>query len=133
MGHTEMLLAVAGLDPDALKRRTMTLASKDWSSLKAEDRYGFFFAKKQAREPWTIDDSDMKGLIGQFGLHRAIDVLWWASRCHYMTRVADAFQIPLERENVFRNAAPTKKQGERDTEKPPDADKAANSQKSSGK
>jgi hypothetical protein len=28
-------------------------------------------------------------------------VIWWACRCHYMTRVADAFQLPLERENVF--------------------------------
>ncbi len=30
-----------------------------------------------------------------------LDVIWWACRCHYMTRVADAFQLPLERENVF--------------------------------
>jgi multidrug efflux pump subunit AcrA (membrane-fusion protein) len=29
-------------------------------------------------------------------------VLWWAARCHYMTRVADAFQLPLERDNVFK-------------------------------
>jgi hypothetical protein len=28
-------------------------------------------------------------------------VVWWTARCHYMTRVADAFQLPLERDNVF--------------------------------
>ncbi len=101
MGHTEMLLAVAGLDPLALTERTKILASGDWSSLPPEERYAFVFAKKQGRAPWTIDDEDMDGLRAQFGDHRALDVLWWASRCHYMTRVADAFQVPLERENVF--------------------------------
>src|SRR6476469_252734 len=106
MGHCEMLLAVAGLDEIALKERTTTLAGNDWSTLSQEDRYAFFFAKKQGREPWLITDDDMKGLIDQFGKDRALDVLWWACRCHYMTRVADAFQIPLERENVFENLDP---------------------------
>lgn len=108
MGHTEMLLAVAGLDPETLKKRTSMLASGDWSSLPAEERYAYFFARKQGREPWTINDDDMRGLFAHFGKERAIDVLWWASRCHYMTRVADAFQIPLERENVFKNPAAAK-------------------------
>ena len=35
------------------------------------------------------------------GPERALDVLWWSCRCHYMTCVSDAFQLPLERENVF--------------------------------
>lgn len=109
MGHTEMLLAVAGLDPLALSERTKTLASGDWSTLTPEDRYAFFFAKKQGREPWSIDDADMAGLLAHFGKERALDVLWWASRCHYMTRVADAFQIPLERENVFLHLVPKPK------------------------
>ena len=41
-----------------------------------------------------------------FGPERALDVVWWACRCHYMTRVADAFQLPLERENVFDDPKP---------------------------
>jgi len=100
-----MLLAVAGLDQDTLTKRTKLLASGDWSTLPPEERFGYFFAKKQGREPWTISDEDMRGLVAQFGEVRALDVLWWACRCHYMTRVADAFQIPLERENVFQNPA----------------------------
>ena len=56
----------------------------------------------------------MQGLIGHFGLERALDVLWWACRCHYMTRVADAFQLPLERENVFARPKDAKpKEGEK--------------------
>jgi hypothetical protein len=101
MGHCEMLLAVAGLDKNALDERTRRLASGDWSDFPPGDRAAFAFARKQSREPWTITAADMRGLIDHFGVERALDVLWWVCRCHYMTRVADAFQIPLERENVF--------------------------------
>jgi hypothetical protein len=101
MGHSEMLLAVAGLEQKALEERTRLLASRDWHSLPASDRAAFFFAKKFSTRPWAIDDEDRARLVAHFGRERALDVIWWASRCHYMTRVADAFQLPLERDNVF--------------------------------
>lgn len=101
MGHCEMLLAVAGLDQKALEERTRLLASGNWESLPPYERYGYFFAKKLSQTPWAIDDSDRERLFAHFGHARALDVLWWASRCHYMTRVADGFQLPLEKENVF--------------------------------
>jgi hypothetical protein len=104
MGHCEMLLAVAGLKEDAVQDRTKRLASGDWSSFSPAERAAFAFARKQAREPWSITDADVQSLIQHFGEERALDVIWWCCRCHYMTRVADAFQLPLERENVF--AAP---------------------------
>lgn len=95
-----MLLAVAGLDRKALEDRTRLLASRDRDALPASDRAAFF-AKKFSRTPWAIDDEDRNRLVAHFGRERALDVIWWASRCHYMTRVADGFQLPLERENVF--------------------------------
>jgi hypothetical protein len=101
MGHSEMLLAVAGLDKTSLDERTRRLASGDWSSFPPGDRAAFAFARKQSRTPWSISSDDVRGLIDHFGTERALDVIWWACRCHYMTRVADAFQIPLERDNVF--------------------------------
>jgi hypothetical protein len=110
MGHTEMLLAVAGLDENALEQRTRMLASGDWSSLPPSDRAAFFFARKLAKTPWSIDENDRKTLIALFGPERAIDVMWQASWCNYMTRVADAFQLTLERDNVF--APPTPPPGE---------------------
>jgi hypothetical protein len=103
MGHSEMLLAVAGLDEKELEARTRLLASGDWSTLPSWDRAGFFFARKLSKTPWAIDDADRKTLIAHFGPERAMDVIWWACRCHYMTRVADGFQLPLERENVFQS------------------------------
>ena len=44
MGHTEMLLAVAGLDDKALQERTRRLASGDWSSFPASERMAYSFA-----------------------------------------------------------------------------------------
>src|SRR5881227_1402191 len=109
MGHSEMLLAVAGLDKHSLDDRTRRLASGDWSSFPPGDRAAFAFARKQAKEPWSITDADVRNLNAHFGPERALDVIWWACRCHYMTRVADAFQLPLEGENVFRAPAPPRK------------------------
>jgi hypothetical protein len=101
MGHCEMLLAVAGLDKNALEARTRILASSDWSALPPWDRAAFFFTRKLSTTPWEINDSDRKTLIAHFGQERSMDVIWWACRCHYMTRVADAFQLSLEHDNVF--------------------------------
>jgi hypothetical protein len=101
MGHCEMLLAVAGLDKSAVIERTKVLASGDWSSFSPGDRAAFAFARKQAEKPASINRSDIQELVSHFGKARALDIIWWACRCHYMTRVADGFQLPLERENVF--------------------------------
>lgn len=118
MGHCEMLLAVAGLDPKALEERTRLLASGDWSTLPAADRAGFLLARKFSKEPSAISQADVDVLVSHFGPARALDVIWWASRCHYMTRVADAFQIPLERENVFVGVVPGP--GDKEQAKPPE-------------
>jgi hypothetical protein len=105
MGHCEMLLAVAGLDQDAVTERTRRLADEDWSGFSPAERAAYKFARKQARAPGSVADGDVAELVRQFGPERALHVLWWTCRCHYMTTVADAFQLPLERENVFQSAA----------------------------
>jgi hypothetical protein len=102
-----MLLAVAGLDRDAVYQRTQRLASGDWSSFTPAERAAFAFARKQAQSPAAIQAADVQELERHFGPARTLDVIWWACRCHYMTRVADGFQLPLERDNVFANARPT--------------------------
>jgi alkylhydroperoxidase family enzyme len=108
MGHCEMLLAVAGLDNDAVRERTRQLASGDWSGFAPADRAAFHFARKQTKEPWSVTAEDYQTLVDHFGPERALDVLWWACRCHYMTRVADGLQLPLERDNVFKPPATSK-------------------------
>ena len=109
MGHCEMLLAVAGLNDDEVTERCKRLAEGDWSEWSAGERAAFQYARKMSKEPSAVTPEDFKELQRYFGPHRALDVLWWACRCHYMTRVADAFQLPLERDNVFENTSPAKK------------------------
>jgi alkylhydroperoxidase family enzyme len=106
MGHSEMLLAVAGLNKDALSERTRRLADEDWSTFSPAEQAAFAFARKQARRPAAIDAADLEDLVQQFGPRRTLELVWWSCHCHYLTRIADAFQLPLERENVFDGFAP---------------------------
>jgi hypothetical protein len=108
MGHSEMLLAVAGLKEDEIRKRTKDLASGNWGAFPSAERRAFHFAHKLARDPAGLTDADVRGLVETFGRHRALDLVWYGSWCNYMTRVADAFQLPLERENVF---APPRRKG----------------------
>lgn len=100
MGHAEMVLAVAGMTAEQVAEKTRQLAS-DSPELTETEKIAFAFARKQAKEPWAITDGDIAGLEKAMGRDRAWQTIWWAARCHYMTKVADAFQLPLERENPF--------------------------------
>jgi hypothetical protein len=117
MGHCEMLLAVAGLPADEIKQRTQKLASGDWSDFPPAEAQAFSFAYKLAKHPADVSDNDVAELTATFGKHRAVDVIWYSAWCNYMTRVADAFQLPLEPENVF--AEPQEKPSEDENPMPP--------------
>src|SRR5919201_2047849 len=104
-----MLLAVSGLDKDEITKRTQRLAGGDWSGFPPGERAAFAFARKQAKRPASVTAADIAELVKHFGPERALDVIWWTCRCHYMTRVADAFQLPLEQENVFQGIFPSGK------------------------
>jgi hypothetical protein len=99
MGHCEMLLAVAGMKADDVAATTGLLAAGK-AGTEAE-KIAFAFTRKQALNPASITDADIQELERYFGREKAWQVIWWASRCHYMTKVADAFQFPLEKENPF--------------------------------
>jgi hypothetical protein len=100
MGHCTMLLAVAGLDREAITEYTRALSSGDWSRFGPAERAAYRFARKLAEGDGS-PAQDFQDLVRQFGRERAVDVLWWVCHCHYMTCVADAFQLPLESHNVF--------------------------------
>src|SRR5262245_42765615 len=101
MGHSEMGLAVVGLKDDEVTRLARRLSGGDWSDFPPAERLAFRFADKLSHRPASVSDEDVKGLAEAFGRHRAADVIWRIAWSNYMTRVADAFQFPLERENVF--------------------------------
>ena len=101
MGHCEMLMAVGGLKPPGIANRTARLASGDWSSFSKGEQAAFQFAKKLTEAPTSINPTDLLSIRESLGETRAIDLIWWSSRCQFMTKVSDAFQLRLERENVF--------------------------------
>ena len=103
-----MLLAVAGLEEAAVNGRIKRLAGGDWSEFAAAEQAAFSFARKAAR-PSELTRADFLRLCDHFGPEGAVDVLWWVCRAHYLTRVADAFQLPLESTNVFDGFAPPRK------------------------
>jgi alkylhydroperoxidase family enzyme len=105
MGHSEMLLAVAGLSEAEIKQRTQRLSSGDWSAFPPAERIAYRFAYRVTREPAAVTDADVRDLVGTFGPERTADLIWYGGWCNYMTRVADAFQLPLEKENVFARPA----------------------------
>lgn len=109
MGHTEMSLAVAGLQQQQVQSMTRRLAG-DWSDFSGAQRAAFEFARKQARQPAAIQDADLAELRRHFGDGGAWQVVWWSSRCHYMTKVADAFQLPLEQGNPFMDNVKARQQ-----------------------
>jgi alkylhydroperoxidase family enzyme len=109
MGHGNMMLAVAGLDDDEVKSRTKKLALGQWGEFAPAERQAFAFAAKLAKTPRAMTAADMNALRSTFGDSRAIDILWYSSWVNYMTRVADAFQLPLEQENVFAQPTPPAK------------------------
>lgn len=94
-----MLLAVAGLDQKAVAERARRLSEGDLSRFSPQEQAAFVFARKL--ETPRMAREEFKELVAQLGPARATDVLWWTSQCHYMTRVADALQLPLEKDNVF--------------------------------
>jgi hypothetical protein len=106
MGHSEMLLAVAGLDATEIRQRTQMLATGDFSSLPPAEGLAHQWAYRLTKEADQLTEADWRGLQEVFGEQRALDIVWYISWCNYMTRVADALQLPLEMDNVFADPQP---------------------------
>lgn len=96
-----MLLAVAGLKPEEIEQKAQKLATGDWSDFPPAEQVAFSFASKLTKSPSAVSDADAQLLAETFGQQRALDIIWHIAWCNYMTRVADAFQLPLETTNVF--------------------------------
>lgn len=105
-----MILAVAGMSAGEVAEKSRRLASG--VGLTDAEKAAFAFIRKQVKEPWAVTAADLAGLERHWGREKAWQVAWWAARSHYMTKVADAFQFPLEPDNPFRampGAKPEKK------------------------
>ncbi|MBX3461766.1 MAG: hypothetical protein KF830_01230 [Planctomycetes bacterium] len=105
MGHSEMLLAVAGLPENDVEGLAQRLARGEWTTFAPEERIAFAAAHRLSRAPASFSADDRALLAATFGAERAADLVYHVAWCNYMTRFADAFQLPLERTNVFAELA----------------------------
>lgn len=105
MGHCEMLLEVAGLDPAGVADRARRLAT-DWASFPPAEQRAYAYARKLTKTPWALTAADYKTLVDDQGSDRAMATFWWLCRGLYMTRISDGFGFPLERVNVFDDMFP---------------------------
>jgi alkylhydroperoxidase family enzyme len=103
MGHVEMGWELAGLTSPEIDRRARLLAGDDWSSFPPAEQRAYAFARKLTKAPWTVSADDVNALKRDFGTDQAVVVIWGASRCNYMTRVSNGFQLALERGNIFKD------------------------------
>jgi alkylhydroperoxidase family enzyme len=102
MGHTEMLWELGGLPRQRIVGVCRVLASNDWSSFPPAERRALAFARKVTKAPWSVSAGEFQELKRDFGAVRAAVIIWWECRSNYMTRVANAFQLNLERDNVLQ-------------------------------
>ena len=105
LGHCEMRLELAGLDPPAIAQRLRRLASGNWSCFPPEEQLAYAFACLLTQSPWDISDCDVDAVQHSLGERRALATIWWLCRGIYATSIASAFELPLERDNVFRSPA----------------------------
>lgn len=105
MGHCEMLLELAGLEPASITQRLQRLASGNWSCFPAEEQLAYAFACLLTQSPWEVSDADIDAVKSALGEQGAMAAIWWLCRGVYATSIASAFELPLERENVFRAPA----------------------------
>lgn len=108
MGHCEMLMEVGGLKSDEIAKRTRRMADGDWSEFSPAEQAAFSLASVMTHAPWAVTDADLTRAQVALGRERALDAVWWIARCQFMTKVSDAFQLSLERDNAFKDFEPPK-------------------------
>lgn len=95
MGHVAFQSAVAGLS------EMHALKTEEPGRLDARRKVAFPFARKLTREPSKITREDVDLLRKEFKDKEIVELVFAICRYNTMNRLADAFGVPLESENVF--------------------------------
>ena len=96
-----MTLQAVGLTPATISERAEQLTSGDWSHFSPAEQAAFAYARKQVKSPSSVTVEDFEALVDHVGMDRALATVWLLANSHRSARVAEAFQLPLENENVF--------------------------------
>ncbi|MGH7162812.1 MAG: carboxymuconolactone decarboxylase family protein [Planctomycetota bacterium] len=90
-----MTSAVAGVPEEDVLR------IEDPARHDARRRVAFAFARKLTRAPAEVTRDDVDGLRAHFSDPEIVNLVLAVCRYNTMNMLADAFSVPLERENVF--------------------------------
>ncbi len=101
MVHVVMISAVAEIPENEI------LTLDDPLKEDARRRVAFGYARKLTLTPAEIRRTDVDALRKHFSEKEIVELTFQVCRYNTMNRLADAFGVPLERENVF---APPKKE-----------------------
>lgn len=95
MGHVVMASELAGVS------QSDVLHTEDRARHDAEREAVFAFARKVTRDPSSIRREDVAALRRHLTDPQIVELVLAICRYNTMNRLADAFGVPLERENVF--------------------------------
>ena len=96
MGHVVMTSAVAGV-PESDVLNIEIAGYEDPKRVVAFD-----FARKVTLRPIDVRKADITALREHFTDKEIVEIVLAVCRYNTMNRLADAFGVPLERENVFK-------------------------------
>jgi hypothetical protein len=96
MGHVRYMAAVAGL-PD---ERVFEVEAK--RGLDERTRLALPFARKLTLRPESVEREDVEALRAAFSDAEIVQLVFAVCHFNTMNRLADAFGVPLEPTNVFR-------------------------------
>jgi alkylhydroperoxidase family enzyme len=69
----------------------------------------FAFARKVTREPASVQEADVDALRPHLSDAQIVELVFAICRYNTMNRLADAFGVPLEEDNVFAPAGKKKR------------------------
>ncbi len=95
MGHVVMISEVAEIPESEI------LTLDDPLTEDARRRATFSYARKLTLTPAEIRRRDVDALRKHFSEKEIVELTFQVCRYNTMNRLADAFGVPLERENVF--------------------------------
>ena len=101
MGHVVMISAVAEIPESQI------LMLDDPLDEDARRRAAFGYARKLTLTPAEIRRRDVDALREHFSEKEIVELTFQICRYNTMNRLADAFGVPLERENVFASPSVT--------------------------
>ncbi len=96
MGHVVMTSAVAGVPEDDV----LNIEIAGYEDPKRV--VAFDFARKVTLRPIDVRRKDIAALQEHFTDEQIVEMVLAICRYNTMNRLADAFGVPLERENVFK-------------------------------